>query len=290
MDGVIKVDVPPEWVNAVDKEMTVKEEPEFIKEILRPMARQEGDELPVSAFKGREDGTFPMGTTAYEKRGIAVMVPQWQTDKCIQCNQCAYICPHAVLRPFLLSEEEKKRVPETFETKKAIGRGLEGFEYRIQVSPLDCTGCGNCADICPAPHKALVMVEAEEEIKRQAENWEYAANNITYKDNLMNKNSVKGSQFVQPLLEFSGACAGCGETAYVKLATQLFGDRMVIANATGCSSIWGGSAPSVPFTTNSCGHGPAWANSLFEDNAEYGYGIYLGVKQIRERLRDLMEE
>lgn len=289
-DGFVKVDVPSEWKNVQDEDIKVKEEPKFIKDILRPMARQEGDDLPVSAFSGREDGTFPLGTTAYEKRGIAVLVPQWQTGNCIQCNQCSYICPHAVIRPFLLNEEEKKNAPETFETKKAIGKGLEGLEYRIQVSPLDCTGCGNCADICPAPKKALVMVDAEEETQRQAENWEYAVNNITYKGDVMNKNSVKGSQFAKPLLEFSGACAGCGETAYVKLATQLFGDRMVIANATGCSSIWGGSAPSIPFTTNACGHGPAWANSLFEDNAEYGYGMYLAAKQIRERLRDLMEE
>ncbi|WP_432661832.1 pyruvate:ferredoxin (flavodoxin) oxidoreductase [Wukongibacter baidiensis] len=290
IDGFVKVEVPSEWANAQDEGKEVKEEPEFIKNILRPMARQEGDDLPVSAFKGTEDGTFPLGTTAFEKRGIAVMVPQWQTDKCIQCNQCAYICPHAVLRPFLLNEEEKKNAPETFETKKAMGKGFEGFEYRMQVSPLDCTGCGNCADICPAPKKALVMVNAEEETPRQLDNWEYASNNLPYRDDLMNKNTVKGSQFAQPLLEFSGACAGCGETAYVKLATQLYGDRMVIANATGCSSIWGGSAPSVPFTTNACGHGPAWANSLFEDNAEYGYGMHLAARQIRERLRDLMQE
>jgi pyruvate-ferredoxin/flavodoxin oxidoreductase len=290
VDGFIKVNVPESWGNVRDEEVYVKDEPEFIKNILRPMAKQEGDDLPVSSFKGREDGTFPLGTTAFEKRGIAVMIPQWQTDKCIQCNQCAYVCPHAVLRPFLLNEEEKKNAPDTFETKKAIGKGFDGLEYRMQISPLDCTGCGNCADICPAPQKALVMVNAEEETPRQTGNWEYAVNNLPYKDGLMNKHSVKGSQFAQPLLEFSGACAGCGETAYVKLATQLFGDRMMIANATGCSSIWGGSAPSVPFTTNACGHGPAWANSLFEDNAEYGYGMYLAAKQIRERLRDLMEQ
>lgn len=290
IEGLKKVNVPAFWANAEDEEMHIKDEPDFIKNILRPMAKQEGDELPVSTFKGMEDGTFPMGTTAYEKRGIAVMVPQWQIDKCIQCNQCALICPHAVIRPFLLTDAEKKNAPETFETKKAIGKGLEEYEYRIQVSPLDCTGCGNCADICPAPGKALVMVGAEEEIQREATNWEYAISNLPYRDDLMNKYSVKGSQFAKPLLEFSGACAGCGETAYVKLATQLFGDRMVIANATGCSSIWGGSAPSVPYTTNDKGQGPAWANSLFEDNAEYGYGMYLATKQIRERLRDIMQQ
>lgn len=290
MDGIVKVNVPKGWINEQEEELYPQEEPDFIKNILRPMARQEGDNLPVSAFKRIEDGTFPLGTTAFEKRGIAVMVPQWQTDKCIQCNQCSYVCPHAVLRPFLLNEEEKSNAPKTFETKKAIGKGFEGLEYRMQISPLDCTGCGNCADICPAPQKALVMVDAEKETPKQLDNWEYASKHLPYKDNLMNKYTVKGSQFAQPLLEFSGACAGCGETAYVKLATQLYGDRMVIANATGCSSIWGGSAPSSPYTINACGHGPAWANSLFEDNAEYGYGMHLGAEQIRERLRDLMEE
>lgn len=294
IDSLKKVNVPSPWANAEEnyEEAPIKEEPDFVKSIQRPMARHEGDELPVSAFYDRNmaDGTFPMGTTAYEKRGIAVMVPQWQTDKCIQCNQCSLICPHAVVRPYLLNDEEKEYAPDTFETKKALGKGLEEYEYRIQVSPLDCTGCGNCADICPAPGKALVMVNAEEEIPRQVENWEYAANNITYKDSLFNKYSVKGSQFAKPLLEFHGACAGCGETAYVKLATQLYGDRMVIANATGCSSIWGGSAPSVPYTTNDEGRGPAWANSLFEDNAEYGFGMYLAAQQIRQRLRDLMKE
>ncbi len=294
IEKIKKINVPAAWANVNDdnEEYPLKEEPEFIEEILRPMAKQEGDDLPVSAFydRGMADGTFPMGTTAYEKRGIAVMIPQWQVDKCIQCNQCSLICPHAVLRPFLLSEDEKAEAPNSFETKKALGKGLEGYEYRIQVSPLDCTGCGNCADICPAPGKALVMVNAEEEIPKQTENWEFASNNLPYRDDLFNKYSVKGSQFAKPLLEFSGACAGCGETAYVKLATQLFGDRMVIANATGCSSIWGGSAPSVPYTVDEQGRGPAWANSLFEDNAEYGYGMYLANNQIRARLRDLMEE
>jgi len=294
IEGLKKVNVPSSWVNSQEdyNATPLKEEPDFVKNIQRPMARHEGDELPVSAFynRGMADGTFPLGTTSYEKRGIAVMIPQWQVDKCIQCNQCSLICPHAVLRPFLLDEKEKKNVPETFETKKAIGKGLEGYEYRIQVTPLDCTGCSNCADICPAPEKALVMVNAEEEIPRQLENWEYAANNITYKDDKMDKFSVKGSQFAMPLLEFHGACAGCGETAYVKLATQLYGDRMIIANATGCSSIWGGSAPSIPYTTNPEGKGPAWGNSLFEDNAEFGFGIYLGTKKIRERLREIMKE
>ena len=291
INGLVKVNVPDHWANLEEtEEEKTKDEPEFIKRILRPMARHDGDDLPTSAFVGMEDGTFPLGTSAYEKRGIAIMIPQWQTDNCIQCNQCAYVCPHAVIRPFLLDEEEKRNAPETFETKKAVGKGLEGLEFRIQVSPLDCTGCGNCADICPAPKKALVMVEAEKEIERQKDNWEYAANNITYKDHLMPKTTVKGSQFAKPLLEFHGACAGCGEPAYLILATQLFGDRMMIANATGCSSIWGASAPSIPYTINHNGKGPSWANSLFEDNAEYGLGMHLAVKQIREKIRALMEE
>jgi pyruvate-ferredoxin/flavodoxin oxidoreductase len=290
MYGLKKVEVPNHWMDLSDEKMPVKEEPDFVKRIQRPMARHEGDDLPVSAFKGMEDGAFPLGTTAYEKRGIAVMIPQWQTDKCIQCNQCSYICPHAVIRPFLLNPEEVQHKPKTFETKKAVGKGLEKFEYRIQITPMDCTGCGNCADICPAPGKALVMVEAEEEMLRQKENWEYARNHISIKTDGIDHQTVKGSQFAQPLLEFSGACAGCGETPYIKLLTQLYGDRMIIANATGCSSIWGASAPSIAYTTNAEGKGPAWANSLFEDNAEYGYGIYIAAKQIRERIEELMKQ
>lgn len=291
IEGVIKVDIPDSWANVEEVEKDdIKDEPEFVKRIQRPMARHDGDDLPVSAFVGMEDGTFPVGTTAYEKRGMAIMIPQWQTENCIQCNQCAYVCPHAVIRPFLLDENELKNAPETFETKKAVGKGLEGLEFRIQVSPLDCTGCGNCADVCPAKEKALVMVDADKEIERQKDNWEYAARNVTYKDHLMPKNTVKGSQFAKPLLEFHGACAGCGEPAYLILATQLFGDRMMIANATGCSSIWSASAPSMAYTMNHNEKGPSWANSLFEDNAEYGYGMYLAVKQIRNKIKDLMEE
>ncbi|CCQ94199.1 Pyruvate-flavodoxin oxidoreductase [[Clostridium] ultunense Esp] len=291
IEGLAKVNIPDNWADIEEVEdEKIKDEPEFIKRIQKPMARHDGDDLPTSAFVGMEDGTFPLGTTAYEKRGIAVMVPQWQTENCIQCNQCSFVCPHAVIRPFLLDEEEKQKAPKTFETKKAVGKGLENLEFRIQVSPLDCTGCGNCADVCPAKEKALVMVDAGKEIERQKDNWEYIANNITYKDNLMTKTTVKGSQFAKPLLEFHGACAGCGESAYLIIATQLFGDRMMIANATGCSSIWGASAPSIPYTKNHNGKGPSWANSLFEDNAEFGLGIHLAVKQIREKIRDLMEE
>ncbi|HHU79547.1 MAG: pyruvate:ferredoxin (flavodoxin) oxidoreductase [Caldicoprobacterales bacterium] len=292
LDALHKVDVPGEWADVqLDSPAVLEDEPEFVSRIQRPMARLEGDELPVSTFTEAkmEDGTFPMGTTAYEKRGIAVNVPEWQIDNCIQCNQCSLVCPHAVIRPYLLNDEELQRAPETFETKKPVGRGMDGLHYRIQVSPLDCTGCGNCADICPAREKALIMKDAEEQIELQFDNAEFATT-VTDKEGVMAKNTLKGSQFVTPLFEFHGACPGCGETPYIKLLTQLFGDRMMIANATGCSSIYGASAPSIPYTVNREGKGPTWANSLFEDNAEFGYGMFLGVRQIREKIADLMKE
>ncbi|KNF09152.1 pyruvate-flavodoxin oxidoreductase NifJ [Gottschalkia purinilytica] len=292
LNALVKVDVPSSWASLSENEEKVEDDnkPDFIKNVLEPISRQEGDNLPVSTFVGAEDGRFPNGTTAYEKRGIAVTVPEWQIDKCIQCNQCSFICPHATIRPFLLNEEERANAPEGLKTKKALGKGLEGLEYRMQVSPLDCTGCGNCADICPAKEKALIMKPAEEQVELEAENWEYTVNKVSIKDDLMSLNTVKGSQFAQPLLEFSGACAGCGETAYIKTITQLYGDRMVIANATGCSSIWGGSAPSTSYCKNAEGKGPAWANSLFEDNAEFGYGIAIAIKQMRNRIEDLSNE
>lgn len=286
--ALVKVNIPAAWADAKEEERPEKDEPEFVKKIQRPMERHEGDELPVSAFVGMEDGTYPLGTTVYEKRGIAVMLPEWQLDKCIQCGRCSYVCPHATIRPFLLDDEDVKRAPDTFKTKQAAGKGMEHLQFRIQVAPLDCTGCGNCADVCPAKGKALVMKPAEQETEAEAENWEFAMT-LALKDDLMDPKTLKGSQFVRPLLEFNGACPGCGETPYIKLLTQLFGDRMMIANATGCSSIWGASSPSVAYTTNAEGKGPAWSNSLFEDNAEYGYGMYLGVKQIREKLAELME-
>lgn len=288
INALIKVNIPASWADAVDEEEKTKEEPEFIKKIQRKMAKNEGDDLSVGVFKGMEDGSYPLGTTAYEKRGIAPFLPEWQIDKCIQCGQCSYICPHATIRPYLLNDEEASKAPEAFKTKNAAGKGLEHLQYRVQVSPLDCTGCGNCADICPAKEKAIIMKPAEQEIEAEKDNWEYAMT-ITAKDNLIDPKTIKGSQFVRPLLEFNGACPGCGETPYIKLLTQLFGDRMMIANATGCSSIWGASAPSIAYTTNAEGKGPAWANSLFEDNAEYGYGMYLGVAQIREKIADLMK-
>ncbi|MBC6696139.1 pyruvate:ferredoxin (flavodoxin) oxidoreductase [Terrisporobacter mayombei] len=286
INSLVKVEVPASWANATDSHNDPEvEEPDFIKNILRPMSAQKGNDLPVSAFLGYEDGTFPAGTAAYEKRGVAVNVPEWDIEKCIQCNRCAFICPHACIRPVLVNEEELANAPEAFEAKKATGKGLEGLQYRIQVSPMDCTGCGNCADVCPAKGKALVMKPLDTQ-DVEIENWAYAVNpsKVSPKGDVMNVNTVKGSQFRQPLMEFSGACAGCGETPYIKLVTQLFGPRMMIANATGCSSIWGGSAPSTPYTTNHEGKGPSWANSLFEDNAEYGLGMHLGVQQIREKL------
>ncbi|MDO5040209.1 pyruvate:ferredoxin (flavodoxin) oxidoreductase [Clostridium sp.] len=285
IESIVEINVPATWKDAKDE---VKEEgrprPEFVKNIVDPMNRQEGFELPVSAFDGMEDGTFEQGTAAFEKRGIAINVPEWDKDKCIQCNQCSYVCPHAVIRPFLLTEEESNNAPEGL--KIVAARALkteEPMNYTMAISPLDCTGCGNCAQVCPAPGKALVMKPANTQ-EGEAANWDYVTHEVSVKKNPMNKNTVKGSQFEQPLFEFSGACAGCGETAYAKLITQLFGDRMMIANATGCSSIWGGSAPSTPYTTNHKGYGPAWANSLFEDNAEFGLGMFLGAKAIRERL------
>jgi len=283
INALVKIDVPAAWATATDVAQEETSVPDFIKNVAFVMNAQNGDSLPVSAFEGREDGTFPMGISAYEKRGIAVNVPEWQVDNCIQCNQCSFVCPHAVIRPFLLDENEVANAPEGFTTKKAVGKQFEGLEYKIQVSPLDCTGCGNCADICPSKEKSLIMKPLEGQMAEVA-NWDYAHNEVTYKSDLMDVNTLKGSQFAQPLFEFSGACAGCGETPYLKVITQLYGDRMMIANATGCSSIWGGSAPATVFTQNAEGNGPAWANSLFEDNAEYGYGMTMGIKQIRNSL------
>jgi pyruvate-ferredoxin/flavodoxin oxidoreductase len=290
IESLVKVNVPESWKTAKDEEVAVDENrPEFIRKVVDPMNAQKGDDLPVSAFVGREDGTFPMGTSAFEKRGIAVTVPEWQADKCIQCNQCSFVCPHAAIRPFLLTEEEKAGAPDGMVTKPATGPQFKGLDYKIQVSVLDCTGCGNCADICPAKEKALIMKPLETQ-EAEVNNWEYLNNNVTYKNDLAPLNTVKNSQFAQPLLQFSGACAGCGETPYLKVITQLFGDRMMIANATGCSSIWGGSAPSTVYCTNKDGQGPAWANSLFEDNAEYGLGMLLGVNQIRDKIEDSLKK
>ena len=291
INSLVKVNVPAEWANATDNKVEDVEEPYFIKNILRPITGQQGNKLPVSAFnEGLEDGTMPCGTAAYEKRGIAVNVPEWVLENCIQCNQCAFVCPHACIRPVLVNEEEMQNAPESFDAKKAIGKGFEGLQYRMQLSPMDCTGCGNCADICPAKEKALVMKPLDTQLQ-EVDNWAFAVDfkKVAPKGDIMAPTTVKGSQFRQPLHEFSGACAGCGETAYIKNITQLFGDRMMIANATGCSSIWGGSYPSSPYTVTHEGKGPSWANSLFEDNAEFGYGMYLAVKHIRAKIAENME-
>mgnify|MGYP002569804714 FL=1 len=290
IDSLVKVDVPASWAEAVEAEKPEVDEPAFIKDILRPMVAQKGNDLPVSTFLGYEDGTFPCGTAAYEKRGIAVNVPEWKPENCIQCNRCSFVCPHACIRPVLVTEEELAAAPEAFVAVDAKGKEVKGLKYRMQVSTMDCTGCGNCADVCPAKEKALVMEPLDTQ-EKEVENWAFAVDTkkVAPKGDLMNVKTVKGSQFRQPLIEFSGACAGCGETPYIKLVTQLFGDRMMIANATGCSSIWGGSAPSTPYTCNHEGKGPSWANSLFEDNAEYGLGMRLAVKQMRNKLEDDMK-
>lgn len=282
---VVKVMVPAEWKTVVAEPKAIDNDvPEFIRNVVQPINAMKGDDLPVSAFLGREDGTFPAGTTAYEKRGIAVNVPQWIPENCIQCNQCSYVCPHACIRPFLISKEEMANLPEGTPAKTAIPKTFDGLQFRIQLSPLDCTGCGNCADVCPSKEKALVMESLESQMGQQ-ELFNIISKTVTYKDTIANKEqNVKNSQFAQPLFEFSGACSGCGETPYIKLITQLYGDRMIVANATGCSSIYGGSAPSTPYTKNAQGVGPAWANSLFEDNAEYGFGMATAVKKMRERV------
>ncbi|MCK9270877.1 MAG: pyruvate:ferredoxin (flavodoxin) oxidoreductase [Bacteroidales bacterium] len=286
-----QVEVPKEWAKLKIEKMTDDRDiSDFIKNVVEPVNAQRGDDVPVSAFLGREDGTFPSGLTAYEKRGVAVNVPEWIAENCIQCNQCAYVCPHACIRPFLINEEEMSKAPEGMKTLTAIPKTFAGLQYRMQLSPYDCTGCGNCEDVCPAKENALVMKPFETQL-HEDDNWNFMVKNVTYKDNIVPKDrSVKNSQFAQPLFEFSGACAGCGETPYIKLITQLFGERMMVANATGCSSIYGGSAPSTPYCTNAQGHGPAWANSLFEDNAEYGYGMMLGVNKMRQRIAERMNQ
>jgi len=283
--GLIKIEVPAAWKDAKEADGVKADIPEFIEEVLIPMNRQEGDSLPVSAFADAPDGTFPVGTSRYEKRGVAIHLPEWKPDKCIQCNQCSFICPHAAIRPALLSKEESAAAPGGFTTIKG-GKGYEEYEYRMQVSAMDCMGCGNCADICPAKETALEM-KLFAEVAKEKENWDYAMK-LPIRDTLTSKKTVKGSQFARPYIEFSGACTGCGETPYIKLITQLYGDRMMIANATGCSSIWGASAPSMPYCKDDNGRGPSWANSLFEDNAEYGLGMAVGVRKIRERIADCM--
>ncbi len=292
---IVKLDIPAEWANLACSTDFVAEkhddDPEFIAKVMRPMVAQCGGDLPVSAFQGWDDGTFPAGTSAYEKRGVATFVPMWNAANCIQCNQCSMICPHAAIRPVVMNAEEAAKAPKSMESAEIkVPAELKGMRFRIQVSVLDCTGCGNCADVCPAKEKALVMQSLESQM-HEAANWEYSQKMVTYKDNLIDKfASTKNSQFAQPLFEFSGACAGCGETPYFKNITQLFGEQMMIANATGCSSIYSGSAPSTPYCKSyRSGFGPAWGNSLFEDNAEFGLGMATATRQQRDSIQHLME-
>lgn len=291
VENLVKIPYPSSWKEAADNcglDFRMEQEmPDYVRNMIFPILRQKGDDLPVSAFA--PDGVFPFSTSQYEKRGVAINVPEWIKENCIQCNQCAYVCPHATIRPFLATEEEMARAPETFETLPAAGKELKGHGFRIQVYPLDCMGCGNCADICPARVSALVMKPFETQAEIQEVNRKYAEG-LSGKSHLMKRESLKGSQFQQPLLEFHGACSGCGETPYARLVTQLFGERMMIANATGCTSIWGASAPVSPYRANREGHGPVWNNSLFEDAAEFGYGYHMAVSQRRNHLADQVRQ
>ena len=289
----VKIDVPASWATAEDakdtaalegRDKTVK----MVKDLLDPISRMDGDSLPVSAFTDYVDGTFEHGAAAYEKRGVAVTVPSWNEATCVQCNQCAYVCPHATIRPFALTEEEAAAAPASakiVDIKAGKGKGV--YKYTMAVSPLDCMGCGVCVGVCPT--KSLTMVPQEQEAAQQ-DTFDYCVAHVSEKEDMTGTGSVKDSQFKQPLLEFSGSCAGCAETSYARLITQVCGDRMYISNATGCSSIWGGPAATSPYTVNKAGHGPAWANSLFEDNAEHGLGMYYGQLAIRNRLIAKLEE
>ena len=297
VDAIVKVDVPEAWKNIEVNAPEIKIEghrPElvkFVKNIVMPVAKMNGDSLPVSAFVDHVDGTFPQGAAAYEKRGVAVDVPEWNPENCIQCNQCSFVCPHATIRPFAMTEEEAAKAPAATKFASRAVKGNENYKFTMAISPLDCMGCALCVNVCPTkPEKRAIKMVPQETQLDQQEVFNYAVENVTEKEELI-KPTVKNSQFKQPLLEFSGSCAGCAETSYARLITQLFGERMYISNATGCSSIWGGSAPSTPYTVNRfSGRGPGWANSLFEDNAEHGLGMYLGQKTIREKLIRYVEE
>ena len=287
----VKIAVPAEWANATDDAAVVTEKGpaklvKMVDNIMKPVGKMDGDSLPVSAFMDHADGTFEQGAAAYEKRGVAVMVPEWNGSTCAQCNKCAYVCPHATIRPYALSAEEAAAAPATATIVDKKGKGKDVYKYTMAVSPMDCMGCGVCIGVCPT--NSLKMVPRESQDAKQ-EAFDYMVANVTVKEDLAN-NTVIGSQFKTPLLEFSGSCAGCAETSYARLITQLFGDRMYISNATGCSSIWGGPAATSPYTVNKDGHGPAWANSLFEDNAEHGFGMYLGQNAIRNRLIDEVKQ
>lgn len=290
ISDVVEVQVPAAWAELPEEkpQEDTRNLPEFIKKIVEPSNLQKGDDIPVSEFVPYADGSYPMGSTQYEKRGIASVVPRWIADNCIQCNRCSFVCPHATIRPFLASEEEQAKAPEGFVTKKAVGKDMDKYGFRIQVSPLDCYSCYTCVNVCPAKEKALVMEPLDTQVKEH-ENWEYAVS-LTQKETGLDKYTVKGSQFNQPLLEFSGACAGCAETAYMKVLTQLFGQRMLVANATGCTQAWGSAMPSLSYTVNKDGFGPAWSNSVFEDNAEFALGMSLSMEQQRDDIRLKTEE
>lgn len=287
LEGINKIEIPEKWASSSSSKQERKDLPEFIREVVMPMNRQEGDSLPVSIIKKHNllDGTWHAGTTKYEKRGAAVEVPCWDKSKCIQCNQCALVCPHAAIRPVLADADELQNSPSGFVTVDAKGKDLQKYQYRMQVSPYDCTGCGSCANVCPVKEKALVMKPFETQVS-EAENWEFGIERVSIKKDAVSNKNIKSSQFAKPYFEFSGACAGCGETPYIKLATQLFGDRMYIANASGCSSAYGGSSPSTPYCKDCRGKGPAWAMSLFEDNAEYAFGYLLGHESIKKQIKD----
>lgn len=289
LNELVEIAIPENWLTAEDAAVE-NNAPAFIKEVVSVMNRQEGDVLPVSMMTkyGLEDGTWPAGTSKYEKRGAAVEVPEWNMDACIQCNQCSLVCPHAAIRPILVDKTEKAAAPDGFATKTALGAGLDQYQFRLQVSPYDCTGCGSCVNVCPAKEKALVMKPLATQLG-EGINWTYAVDKVEIKKDAVSAKSVKTSQFAKPYFEFSGACAGCGETPYIKLVTQLFGERMYIANASGCSSAYGGSTPSSPYCTDKNGHGPAWAMSLFEDNAEYAYGYLLGQDAVRLQLAQAVQ-
>jgi len=288
VEALEEVKYPDSWADAAEGAVFIPEEaPQYVCDTIYPMTALKGDDLPVSAFN--PDGTVPTGTTRYEKRGIAMNVPIWINENCIQCNQCSFVCPHAAIRPYLAKPEDLDGAPEEFVTVEGSSRDIKGYRYRIQVSPLDCTGCGNCVDVCPAKEKALILKPLEEVKTMEDKNFRYAET-LPETDLDIAPTTVRGSQFRKPLFEFSGSCAGCGETPYIKVITQLYGNRMVVANATGCSSIYGGNAPTVPYTIDSKGRGPAWASSLFEDNAEFGFGYSLAINQRRDKLVEQVTE
>ncbi len=287
LDNLVEINIPESWGAASGTMNQADNADSYVDNVMRPILSQKGDALPVSAFA--PDGLFPHSTSKYEKRGVAINVPQWIAEDCLQCNQCSFVCPHAAIIPIVAIEEELKNAPTTFGTVAGKGKDLKDYSFRIQVNPLDCQGCGNCADICPAKIPALVMKPIATQTDAEIQNHAFSLT-VPFKEALGKRQSVKGSQFFKPLLEFSGACAGCGETPYVKLLTQLFGERMTVANATGCSSIWGGSAPTSPYCTNSEGRGPVWASSLFEDAAEYGYGMMLAFDNRRKTLASTVKE